>query len=312
MPVRLGSTSPPRVQPSARLPAPECSAVLRPHLRALARFGTKNSSAALTSFDVRGFTSRSLVPPTPPATPGCACKHSPVGGQALLSYRPGSFGSRPPGPLARSGVTGSPGCVPGRNRSPLRPECRLTCRSTGASTAWHPGREALSVHVAPRGQGTTPFRPGYLHVRRHELHFRGPSRCAQRCWSVAGSCRRAGAARVSRGLNRHLACQPRGTVHFVPPACRPWRASAPRIHPQRSRPSAFAGTRRDHSSPQLRRRRPAAPASSCQSVVRLLCRFARAAHSAATRSLRLRASPPGSAASACLAATGCRCAQNAA
>jgi hypothetical protein len=41
----------------------------------------------------------------------------------------------------------------------------LTCRSTGASTACRPGREALVVHVAPRGQGAMPFRPGYLYVR---------------------------------------------------------------------------------------------------------------------------------------------------
>jgi quinol monooxygenase YgiN len=47
----------------------------------------------------------------------------------------------------------------------------LTCRSTGASTAWHLGREALVVHVAPRGPGATPFRPGYLYVRRREPHF---------------------------------------------------------------------------------------------------------------------------------------------
>jgi len=41
----------------------------------------------------------------------------------------------------------------------------LTCRSTGASTAWHLGRKALVVHVAPRGQGATPFRPGYLYYK---------------------------------------------------------------------------------------------------------------------------------------------------
>jgi hypothetical protein len=43
----------------------------------------------------------------------------------------------------------------------------LTCRSTGASTAWHLGRDPLSVHVAPRGPGAMPFRPGYLYVRLH-------------------------------------------------------------------------------------------------------------------------------------------------
>jgi hypothetical protein len=43
----------------------------------------------------------------------------------------------------------------------------LTCRSTGASTAWHLGRDPLSVHVAPRGPGAMPFRPGYLYVRPH-------------------------------------------------------------------------------------------------------------------------------------------------
>jgi hypothetical protein len=44
----------------------------------------------------------------------------------------------------------------------------LTCRSTGASTACRPGREALVVHAAPRGQGATPFRPGYLYVSPHD------------------------------------------------------------------------------------------------------------------------------------------------
>lgn len=37
--------------------------------------------------------------------------------------------------------------------------------------AWHPGRDALVVHVAPRGPGATPFRPGYLYVRRHKALF---------------------------------------------------------------------------------------------------------------------------------------------
>lgn len=41
----------------------------------------------------------------------------------------------------------------------------LTCRSTGASTAWHLGREALSVHVAPHGPGAMPLRPGYLYYK---------------------------------------------------------------------------------------------------------------------------------------------------
>jgi hypothetical protein len=43
----------------------------------------------------------------------------------------------------------------------------LTCRSTGASTACRPGREALFAHLPPRGQGAMPFRPGYLYVRQH-------------------------------------------------------------------------------------------------------------------------------------------------
>ena len=43
----------------------------------------------------------------------------------------------------------------------------LTCRSTGRATAWHPGREALVAHVAPRGQGSIPPRAGYLYVRPH-------------------------------------------------------------------------------------------------------------------------------------------------
>jgi hypothetical protein len=45
--------------------------------------------------------------------------------------------------------------------------CCLTCRSTGRATAWHPGREALAVHAAPRGQGPMPPRAGYLYVRQH-------------------------------------------------------------------------------------------------------------------------------------------------
>jgi hypothetical protein len=43
----------------------------------------------------------------------------------------------------------------------------LTCRSTGASTACRPGREALFAHLPSRGQGAMPFRPGYLYVRQH-------------------------------------------------------------------------------------------------------------------------------------------------
>jgi len=45
--------------------------------------------------------------------------------------------------------------------------CRLTGRSTGPATAWHPGHEALCSDLAPRGQGAMPPRAGYLCVRRH-------------------------------------------------------------------------------------------------------------------------------------------------
>jgi hypothetical protein len=44
---------------------------------------------------------------------------------------------------------------------------RLTCRSTGAPTAGHLAREALTVYPAPRGQGVHPSSPGYLYVRLH-------------------------------------------------------------------------------------------------------------------------------------------------
>lgn len=49
---------------------------------------------------------------------------------------------------------------------------RLTCRSTGRATAWHPGRAALVVYVAPRGQGPMPPRAGYLYVRSQSGLFR--------------------------------------------------------------------------------------------------------------------------------------------
>ena len=63
----------------------------------------------------------------------------------------------------------------------------LTCRSTGRATAWHPGRAALAVHVAPRGQGPMPPRAGYLYVRQHMGS--GKSRVASSTSARRHSCR---------------------------------------------------------------------------------------------------------------------------
>jgi hypothetical protein len=76
----------------------------------------------------------------------------------------------------------------------------LTCRSTGASTAWRLDREALVVHVAPRGPGATPFRPGYLYVRPHVCACNGSGKAPRSVAAVPGVLRsgRAGPVTICR------------------------------------------------------------------------------------------------------------------
>jgi hypothetical protein len=69
---------------------------------------------------------------------------------------------RPPTPAARRAHSLPP---PARLANAAR-RC-LTCRSTGRATARRPGREAPAVDLAPRGQGASPPRAGYLYVRPH-------------------------------------------------------------------------------------------------------------------------------------------------
>ena len=135
-------------------------------LPALERCGTGLGPAALTSFGVRGTSSRSPVLPTPPATLRCTFNRSLATGKVCLQLTRCAWrGCLPrPLPVVFAFKVGS-ARWPGRHRRAPHPECRLTCRSTGAPTAWHLGREALVVHVAPRGPGATPSSPGYLYVR---------------------------------------------------------------------------------------------------------------------------------------------------
>jgi hypothetical protein len=84
---------------------------------------------------------------------------------------------RPPTPAARRAHSLPP---PARLAN-VAGRC-LTCRSTGRATARHPGREAPAVNLAPRGQGASPPRAGYLYVRQHmgSGKFHGSSRRSAR------------------------------------------------------------------------------------------------------------------------------------
>ena len=94
-------------------------------------------------------------------------------GNATCAPLPRVSSTRPAFQLRRAAIR--PPIPAARRAHSLPPPARLanaagrclTCRSTGASTACRPGREALVVYPAPRGQGAMPFRPGYLYVRQH-------------------------------------------------------------------------------------------------------------------------------------------------
>ena len=129
-------------------------------------------------------------------------------GNATCAPLPRVSSTRPAFQLRRAAIR--PPIPAARRAHSLPPPARLanaagrclTCRSTGASTACRPGRDALVVHVAPRGQGAMPFRPGYLYVRQHM-----------------------GQARVSLPLPaRH-----EGTLAFRLALCRPTCSPLPRV-----------------------------------------------------------------------------------
>jgi hypothetical protein len=164
---RLGSKSPPVLHRLLAW-APQTRPVLqvRP-LPAHARFGTTKSSAALTSFGVRGSLSGSPALPFPCARRRCCCSRTLVAGEVCLQLTRCAWLGGLPSPLSvlLVGTTATVGAPARRRRTGPQGQCRLTCRSTGRATAWHPGRDALVVHVAPHGQGATPSRAGYLDVR---------------------------------------------------------------------------------------------------------------------------------------------------
>ena len=166
---RFGIKSPPRVQLPSRLQAQGYRVLCRPHLQALARLGTTKSSAALTSFGVRGSQPRPpALPtlPTPPALLRCFCRCSLAAPKVCLQLTRCVWRGGLPRPLSAvlaSKVGSARG--PSRHRRAQDQSCRLTCRSTGAPTAGHLAREALAVYPAPRGQGVQPSSPGYLYVR---------------------------------------------------------------------------------------------------------------------------------------------------
>jgi hypothetical protein len=118
---------------------------------------------------------------------------------------------------------------------------------TGPATACVLARAALSVIIRRTGQAARRVGPVTSNVRRHELHFRGSSLCAPRCWSAAGACWRAWAARVRRFFTVFSLGHHKHGLFFSLVLCQRTRASAPRSHPRRSRPSAFAGACRGHS-----------------------------------------------------------------
>jgi hypothetical protein len=94
-------------------------------------------------------------------------------GQAGSTLLPRVSPTRPAFRLRRAAIR--PPTPAARRAHSLPPPTRLanavgrclTCRSTGRATARHPGREPLAVYPAPRGQGASPPRAGYLYVRQH-------------------------------------------------------------------------------------------------------------------------------------------------
>jgi hypothetical protein len=94
-------------------------------------------------------------------------------GQAGSTLLPRVSPTRPAFRLRRAAIR--PPTPAARRAHSLPPPTRLanavgrclTCRSTGRATARHPGREPLAVYPAPRGQGASPPRAGYLYVRPH-------------------------------------------------------------------------------------------------------------------------------------------------
>jgi hypothetical protein len=109
-------------------------------------------------------------------------------GQAGSTLLPRVSPTRPAFRLRRAAIR--PPTPAARRAHSLPPPTRLanavgrclTCRSTGRATARHPGREPLAVYPAPRGQGASPPRAGYLYVRQHmgSGRFQGSSRRSAR------------------------------------------------------------------------------------------------------------------------------------